>query len=302
MKRTYQLMSFGFSLLIAFLLTTGCANEENVLPLDDATIDERGGSTASGIPPNSILFGLTANNELVKFSSGPPAIELITMPLKGMPLGETMLAIDFRPRTRQLYGVSSNNIIYLIDKNTGLATPVSRSPFTPEIDGQMVGFDFNPMDDRIRLVTDNDQNLRISPTTGEVVGIDINITPSLVSINSIAYAASTSIGGSISGATSLYDIDVSTGSLFTQNHNAGTLRLVGSLGVNVLSEGGFDAQKGNAWAVFNGNSTSGGTGPGTGSADDLSIEAYRLWSIDLRTGQARSFGQVREMIGLAIPL
>jgi hypothetical protein len=63
-------------------------------------------------------------------------------------------------------------------------------PFTPAIDGGVVGFDINPTDDRIRLVTDNDQNLRIHPLSGQVVAIDKNLTPSQVSINSIAYALS----------------------------------------------------------------------------------------------------------------
>ncbi len=292
-------MSFGFSLLIAFLLITGCAKEENALPLYDGSIEQRGPG-ATGIPFNTVFYGLSVENELVVFQSGPPATELGFFPLKGLEQGEIMLALDFRPKTKQLYGVSSNSLIYLIDKSTGFASPVSRIAFTPAIDGQMVGFDFNPMDDRIRLVTDNDQNLRLDPATGQVVGIDIPISPAQVSVNGIAYALSAS-SGLISGIPTLYDIDMTTGSLYRQNHNAGTLALVGSLGVNVLSEGGFDAQKGTGWAVFNGNSKTGGIGPGTGSPDDLNVEAYRLWKIDLRTGQASSFGQVRPMTGLAVP-
>jgi len=295
MKRNFNLMSIGFSMLISFLLITGCAKEENISPLSN-TLDERGPS-ASGLPGGSLMYGLSDSMALVAFSFGPPATELYSVPIKGLRVGERLLAIDIRQRTGQIYAVSDSNLIYKLDRN-GLATPVSLTPFKPPIDGTMVGFDFNPADDLIRLVTENDQNIRISPVTGQVVGIDVNLSPSQVSINAIAYAVAGSSSSTLSASYSLFDIDMATGDLYRQNFNSGMLTLVGSLGINISSDGGFDAQKSGAWAVFNSSSKAGGIGPGN---DDLLVPATRLWKIDLVTGTATSYGRVRTLIGLAVP-
>jgi len=238
--RNFKISAQFLALLAGLLFFAGCQQDETVSPLDNVSIDMRGFS-ATGILPGSVFYGISAVNELVVFTSGPPATEISSFPLKGLASGDTMLAIDFRPKTKQLYGVSSNSLIYLIDRNTGFAAPVSQIAFNPPINGNMVGFDFNPMDDRIRLVTDNDQNLRISPTSGQVVGVDKSINPEACSINSIAYSLSPT-GGLTSGGVTLNDIDMATGNLYRQNHNFGTLTFVGSLGVTVLSEGGFDAE------------------------------------------------------------
>lgn len=295
MKRNFNLMSIGFSMLISFLLITGCAKEENISPLNN-TLDERG-PTASGLPGSSLMYGLSDSMALVAFSYGPPVTELAVMPIKGLHVGERLLAIDIRPRTGQIYAVSDSNLIYILDRN-GLAYPVSLTPFTPGIDGTMVGFDINPADDRIRLVTENDQNLRISPVTGQVLAVDVPLSPSQVSINAIAYAVSGSSSSTLSASYSLFDIDMATGDLYRQNFNSGILTFVGSLGINISSEGGFDAQKSGAWAVFNSSSKLGGIGPGN---DDLLEAATRLWKIDLQTGIATSYGRMRTLIGLAVP-
>jgi hypothetical protein len=300
MKRTYQILSLGFSFLIAILFLTGCAKDEGISP--GGTIEERAPGTATGKPLHSFVIGLSENNELVKLSVGPPATELQILPLRGLDTNETMLAIDFHPTTKVLYGVSSANKIYHINTNYGLAGSVSRTPFTPGIHGEAVGFDINPADGMIRLVTDADQNLRIDPRTAQVVAVDVNIAPSLNDISGIAYASSSG-GSGTSNLSTLYDIDWLNGSLYRQNGNAGMLALVGSLGVDVLSEVGFDASsKGTAFATFLGASRTPGFGPGIGgNTDDLTIEAYRIWGINLTTGAATSYGSVRSLRGIAIP-
>ena len=296
MKRNYLSLSLGLFLLLSFVVLTGCAKDEGVSP--GISLDERG--AASGVPANSLLIGLSANNEIVKFSSGPPATELAVTPIVGLDSGEVMLAIDYRPRNGKLYGVSSASKLYYIDIYSGLAGGVSKEPFKPAIQGSTVGFEISPIDDRARLVTDEDQNLRLSVETGEVIAVDANLTPSLAALNSIAYGVGTSSG--LVGQYTLYGIDMSEGLLYRVANNAGTLSAVGPTGLDILSEGGFDSKKTSSWAVFEGTARAGGFGPGVGgNNDDLSIPAYRLWKIDLRTGAATSAGQVRPMIGIAIP-
>jgi hypothetical protein len=298
MKRNYLFLSLGLFLLVSFVVLTGCAKDESVSP--GTSLDERG--AASGTPANSLLIGLSANNEIVKFSSGPPASELAVTPIVGLDSGEVMLAIDYRPRTGKLYGVSSASKLYYIDIYSGLAGNVSKEPFKPALMGSTVGFEISPSDDRARIVTDEDQNLRLNIETGEVIAVDANITPSLAALNSIAYANGVSSGGTLVSQFTLYGIDVAEGLLYRVANNAGTLSAVGPTGLDILSEGGFDSKKTASWAVFEASNRAGGFGPGVGgNNDDLSIPAYRLWKVNLTTGAATSVGQVRPMIGIAIP-
>lgn len=296
MKRNYLFLSLGLFLLVSFVVLTGCAKDDGVSP--GTSLDERG--AASGTPAHSLLIGLSANNEIVKFSSGPPAKELAVTPIMGLDSGEMMLAIDYRPSTGKLYGVSSASKLYYIDIYSGLAGTVAKEPFKPEIAGSTVGFEISPSDDLARIVTDEDQNLRLNIETGEVVAVDANITPSLAALNSIAYAQG--VSGTLLAQYTLYAIDVSEGLLYRVANNAGTLSAVGPTGLDIFSEGGFDSKGPASWAVLEASNRAGGFGPGIGgNNDDLSIPAYRLWKVNLTTGVATSAGQVRPMIGVAIP-
>jgi hypothetical protein len=49
---------------------------------------------------------------------------------------------------------------------------VGAAPFTPAVNGTSFGFDFNPVPDRLRFVTDADQDLRLNPNDGTVAGTD----------------------------------------------------------------------------------------------------------------------------------
>jgi 3D (Asp-Asp-Asp) domain-containing protein len=239
------------------------------------------------------FYALTASNEIVNFLSGNPLIERTAVSVTGLAAGERLLAIDFRPATGQLYGVSTASKIYTINLSTGAASAVA-GPFTPAINGAYVGFDFNPTVDRIRLVTSAGQNLRLNPITGMVVAVDGNITPANTDVSAVAYT------NSFAGATTttLYDIDVATNMLYIQNPpNVGTLTAVGSLGVQAVGEAGFDIAPDNSVAIaalF-----------GRGLEDDQMEESngnkYRFYYINLATGEAKNAGKTnREIIGLAI--
>ncbi|MDQ3279536.1 MAG: DUF4394 domain-containing protein, partial [Bacteroidota bacterium] len=151
------------------------------------------------------FYALTASNEIVKYAIDNALREVSALSITGLASGEKLLAIDFRPATGQLYGVSSASRIYTINTSTGGATAVGQS-FTPAINGDFVGFDFNPTVDRIRLVTSSGQNLRLNPVTGMVAAMDKNINPAAASVTAVAYT------NSFAGATSttLYDIDVAS--------------------------------------------------------------------------------------------
>jgi hypothetical protein len=239
------------------------------------------------------FYALTATNELVKYLSGNPLKEVSAVTITGLAMGERLLAIDFRPATGQLYGVSSGSKIYTINISTGQATAVGGS-FTPAINGEFVGFDFNPTVDRIRLVTNAGQNLRLNPVTGMVAVVDMNINPAGADITAVAYT------NSFAGATSttLYDLGVATNQLYIQTPpNNGTLVAVGSLGVQAVGEAGFDIAPDNSVAI----AALYGRGLEDGQMEESNGNKYRFYYINLATGEAKNAGKTdRVIIGLAI--
>ena len=146
-----------------------------------------------------------------------------------------------------------------------------RGPFGA-LNGTAFGFDFNPTVDRIRIVSNAGQNLRVHPDTGGLVATDGALTPS----GSVSAAAYTNNRAGAT-TTTLYDIDTATDQLLIQNPpNTGVLTPVGPLGVDASDVNGFDisAVDGTAFAAL----TVGG--------------APQLYTISLATGAARPVGAV----------
>ncbi len=230
------------------------------------------------------LWALSTNNNLYNFSSTSPGT-LSLRPITGLMPGETALAIDFRPAmpVGRLYVLGSTNRVYLIaDPNSGVATPVGGAPFATALAGLEFGFDFNPTVDRIRIVSDADQNLRAQPDLGTIAAVDSMLAfnvgdPNFGTNPRVTGAAYTN---SFAGATTtvLYDIDSNLDVLATQlPPNNGKLNTVGSLGVDATDDNGFDISgaTGVAYAVF-------GWGPTTAA----------LYTINLSTGGATLVGPV----------
>jgi hypothetical protein len=74
------------------------------------------------------------------------------------------------------------------------------------------------------------------------------------------------------------------------------------MGLDISGEGGFDISRSGAAfaALFAG--TRGGSGGGIGGSADDGQPAYRIYSINLKTGRATSHGTVNgSLIGLTIP-
>ncbi|HSF46517.1 MAG TPA: DUF4394 domain-containing protein [Chitinophagaceae bacterium] len=282
----------GIAVLLSFSMFVAC-KKQDTSPADANVFMEKNPFT---IQKNEVYFyALDNNNTLVKYSGRQTFREERDMMIMGLQAGELILAIDFRPATGQLYGVSNQSRIYVINPNTGAATAVNPTPFSPAINGAEVGFDFNPTVDRIRLITSSSQNLRLNPITGVVAAMDGNLNPGNPFIVAGAYT------NSFAGATStaLYDIDASTDKLYIQNPpNNGSLVEIGSLGINAEGEGGFDISADNqlALAVLYGN------------GDDEDAEGpngfhHRFYYIDLQTGMAKNAGKANRVItGIAIPV
>ena len=273
--------------VVAGLLTIGSLLTLNACrDVQDPLSPDNGRSAANGrLSADLTFYALTDNNQLLQLNSQNSSVVQRTVNVTNLQMGERLVAIDFRPATGQLYAVSNGSRLYSVDVASGRAQVQGTTPFTPTINGDVVAFDFNPTVDRIRLVTNRGQDLRLNPETGTVAAVDgaINGVPN-ASISGVAY---TNNRAGVT-TTTLYDIDPVTDKLYIQNPpNNGTLAEVGALGIDVAGVGSFDiAPNGDAVAILINNGT------------------QRFYQINLGTGRAEQLGDLptaTSLVGMAVP-
>ncbi|BAV06990.1 protein of unknown function [Filimonas lacunae] len=208
--------------------------------------------------PDVVFWGLTSNNQLIRYNTSATQSPIETVAVSGLTSGEKLMSIDFRPSTGQLYALGNSSRLYTINlgANKGVATALGTAAFSPAVSGTIASIDFNPTVDRIRLVTNTGQNLRLHPETGAVAATDIAINGVTgASVTGVAYT------NSISGAvtTSLFDIDVTNKKLYKQSPpNDGKLVEVGSITASFTGQAGFDINADNS-SILAAFTTSDGT-------------------------------------------
>jgi hypothetical protein len=208
-----------------------------------------GGGDGGDAPPANTpatlgdTVALTASGRLVSFDRAAPGTVNTSVAVAGLRTGETLLGIDTRPADGRLYALGSAGTIYVVDPATGNATQVSTlsatagddNPFT-SLSGNNFAVDFNPAVDRLRVVSDSGQNLRINVDTGATI-TDGAINPAGASATAAAYT--NSFAGTTS--TQLYVLNGAAGRLQLQDPpNDGTLDAGVPLGVTADGANGFD--------------------------------------------------------------
>lgn len=237
-----------------------------------------------GNGPDMLFWGLTDDGKLNRYNAKAPGTVEASLTISGIPTGEKLLSIDFRPATAQLYGLASNSRLYVISLIDGSAKQIGSTAFTPLLNSQVANIDFNPTVDRIRMVTHSGQNLRLHPETGATAATDGNINGGMnPTITSIAYT------NSRAGATTtdLYDIDVTQKKLYKQTPpNDGTLAEVGSLGIDFLGKGGFDISPDNTVSL----------------ATFTQSNKTRLYTVNLSSGATMYINEIAaNIVDIAIP-
>jgi len=201
-------------------------------------------------PPPTATVGdvvvLTASNRLVSFDRATPGTIRTNVAVNGLLATENLVGIDVRPADGLLYGVGSSGRLYTIDASTGAATVKSTlapdaadatAPFAA-LDGASFGVDFNPVADRLRVVSNTGQNLRINVDNGATT-TDGAINGGAANTAITASAYTNSFAGT--GSTTLYGIDSANSALYAQNPpNNGTLASRVALGVTIGAANGFD--------------------------------------------------------------
>ena len=258
-----------------------------VRPLVAAAVLACLGMQASAEP----IFGLTLDNSLVTFDSATPGVASAPIAISGLGAGQALVGIDFRPLDRQLVGVASAaggmGAVYSINPFTGAATQINT---IAALTGTSFGVDFNPVPNALRIVSDADQNLRITAGGGGVVNTDTALNPGNPNVVGAAYT--NNVPGGIGGQTTLYVIDSAADQLLTQGSvnfppgtspNTGTLLAVGALGLDIDDQVGFDISRDTAiaYASFSG-----------------AASGAWLFTIDLGTGAATLAGAIGN--GLAL--
>lgn len=292
MRTFFQKGRTWMAALACALILTSCMEDEIVNPVGESSLDARMTTTGSA----SVIVGLSSNNELYSIAATSPASVTAITPIAGLKAGEKILAIDFNPANGRLYGLASTGLLYSIDRNTGLATAVSQTPM--ELAGTQFGFDFNPKTGMISVVSNKGQHIIVNPNGGAVLSTTWSTNPSAM-INSIAYmSASTTTAGAV-----MYDISGADYKLYAQDIKTGMLKPIGTTGLIINGDGGFDiSRNGAAFAIYTAKSDSTHMAPHFSTTpEDLSQETSRLYSINLRTGVATSYGKVGNgLIGVAV--
>ena len=182
------------------------------------------------------VYAVTGTNRLLAFSSANPAVLVRNVPLTNLAAGERIVGIDVRPANKLLYGVSSTSQLYLINHLTGATIRIG-APLVPALDGTAFGFDFNPTVDRIRIVSNTGQNLRVHPETA-VVTTDLPLAFAATDANAgvparVAAVGYTNPDTNPATGTVLFDLDAGINAAAIQNPpNNGTLNTALSFGVD----------------------------------------------------------------------
>jgi len=252
-------------------------------------------------------FALTATS-LIGFDTATPDVQTTTA-ISGVAATDSLVGLDYRPQNGALYGLGFNSTanslqLYGISGRTGTATPIGTSFTLSDATGTTIaiaaatnfGIDFNPVVDRLRIVSDSGLNFRMNPNNGAPVDTDNSVAGNQPDSKINGGTTATDAVAYTNNApnatfTTLYALDATTDKLFIQNPpNNGTQTLplgvtVGGVPLNFSAVNGFDIAAGVDATASNAAVVS-----GKGLAILSVGGATSLFAIDLVTGVATKAG------------
>jgi hypothetical protein len=204
-------------------------------------------------------------------------------------------AIDFRPQTGQLYGyLDATDSLYLVNTANASLTLVASGSGASATNTNLLGMDYNPTIDRVRVVTDSGQNLVYNPNSSAAPTVNTPLfypagdpgANAPLGARIIENAYDRNIASAFL-TTTQYGIDYGTDTLVTINNNAGTLTTIGSLGLNINDSApfvGFD--------IFTAYGGVNGVNTAYGIFDTTPGAAPGFYTVNLGTGAATSVGAI----------
>jgi hypothetical protein len=226
------------------------------------------------------MAGLTADNKLVwidtdkKTASAPK-------PITGT--DQRIVGIDVRPANGKLYAVSAGGQIFTLAPDTGVLTPVSQIAEKVELGAKPV-VDFNPVADRLRVISVYGTSLRINVENGQTV-VDKPLAFDAADANAARrpMIAAGAYINAVAGAkaTELFHVDHGAGALLLQNPpNDGVLKTKGALGMKLAPMAAMDVMS---------------KASGENTAYLLSGKA--LYAIDLASAKTMAMGSIAGIDG-----
>ncbi|MGG2397018.1 DUF4394 domain-containing protein [Pseudomonas sp. SH1-B] len=228
---------------------------------------------SAGIASATELLALSADGKLFKVDVASLKVTA-NMAVSG---ASNLRGIDVRPANGQIYALGGTDQLYTLDAASGKATAASMLKSALPGSGQAV-VDFNPVADRLRLMSQDGTNLRVNVDTGEAVvdgkqayaadGPYAGKQPQIV-----AGAYTNSYAGTQS--TALYNVDLASSSLMLQNPpNDGVQQQVGMI-VEGLKAAAIDIAS-----------------DGKGGNSAYVLTGKTLHQLDLASGKPTTLGEV----------
>ena len=244
-----------------------------------------------------LVYGLTTNNTLLSFGSNTPATVSALVVITSTNGGETIIDIDYFALNQQLYDIGASGTLYSINCATGAATVDVANAAV----GTAVSIDFNPMANRLRIISADpanlgnaNQNYRLTPSTGGATAAGMVTADGMLAYaagapragavpNLIGSAYTGNVNGAAATATILYSIDNPnpSGQCFLVQHINGpafsTLQTVAGLSIPAFGLTAFDPVTNTGFDI------SGDTGLACVS-EDLGTNGERLFTLNLTNG------------------
>ncbi|MEO3790723.1 DUF4394 domain-containing protein [Nonomuraea sp. B10E15] len=207
-----------------------------------------GTSQAASSPSAAALslraYGITDDGRLMAtFTTDKPEELNWVRRITGLVTDTFVIGIDFRVQDGKFYAVGNHGGIYTISLPTGnqdvVVTKVSQLQMG--LKGTAFGVDFNPAADRLRVISDNGQNLRHNLNDGTTVS-DTSLSNGPGSpASGVTAAAYTNNDLNGDTATTLFDVNTTTAQVVVQSPaNNGLLAPTGALGMPVATNAGID--------------------------------------------------------------
>lgn len=246
-------------------------------------------SSASGAAAGLRAYGITGDGTLMAaFTTDRPTVLDWVRTVTGLVGDQKLIGIDYRVQDGLMYGVGDQGGIYTIKTPPATSDVVVTkvSQLQVALYGTNFDIDFNPAADRLRLISDNGQNLRHNLHDHTTVE-DTTLTtpPATGPARGVTAAAYTN--NDLNGATAatLFDIDTKADQVVIQAPaNNGTLSPTGSLTIDAGPNAGLDIFSN----LSNGKTTS---NIAFASLTPYGSSTPSLYGINLFTGEATSVGQ-----------
>ena len=171
------------------------------------------------------IYALTTDSKIVSFNATAPNTMTSTPSVSGVKIGQTLIGLDVRPATGEVFalGYDATNdsaTVYTLNPTSGVATA---KPMTLKLTsmGAVIGFDFNPTVDRIRVVSKTGRSYRLNPNNGALAATDSIVRYAATDVNTgkTAGVTASAYTNSFIGATAtgLYNYDETQKTIVFQN-------------------------------------------------------------------------------------